>query len=263
MTYLDAILEWHRDRAKHDDRPLEALLERARAMPPARPFEAALRQAAADADGLAVIAEIKRRSPSKGDLLPDLVAGPMASAYERGGATALSVLTDGIHFGGSSTDLMEASAATSLPVLRKDFTVWEGDVADARLMGADAVLLIVAALEQAQLAELVAVSHELRIDPLVECHDEAEVDRALAAGATMIGVNQRDLATFKVDGARAEKLAAVLPDHVVKVAESGIDGPESCRRLAAAGFSAVLVGEHLVTAPDPVAALRSLVEAGA
>ena len=158
---------------------------------------------------------------------------------------------------------MEAGAATSLPVLRKDFTVWEGDVADARLMGADAVLLIVAALEQVQLVELVAVSHELRIDPLVECHDEAEVERALTAGATMIGVNQRDLSTFKVDPARAEKLAAVLPDHVVKVAESGIDGPESCRRLAAAGFSAILVGEHLVTAPDPVAALRSLVEAGA
>ena len=232
-------------------------------MPPARPFEGALRAAAGRGGGVAVIAEIKRRSPSRGELLPDLVAGPLAAAYERGGAAALSVLTDGVHFGGSSTDLMEASAATALPVLRKDFTVWEGDVADARLMGADAVLLIVAALEQANLVELVAVSHELRIDPLVECHDEAEVERALAAGATMIGVNQRDLSTFKVDGARAEKLAAALPDHVVKVAESGIDGAGACRRLAAAGFSAVLVGEHLVTSADPVAALRSLVEAGA
>jgi indole-3-glycerol phosphate synthase len=260
VTYLDAILDWHRERASADDRPLEALLERARAMPPPRHFEGALRTAASEAGGVAVIAEIKRRSPSKGELLPDLVAAPLAQAYEQGGAAALSVLTDGVHFGGSSVDLMEAKAATSLPVLRKDFTVWEGDVADARLMGADAVLLIVAALEQAQLVELVALSHDLRIDPLVECHDEAEVERALAAGATLVGINQRDLTTFLVDSARAEKLAAVLPDHVVKVAESGIDGPQACRRLAEAGFAAVLVGEHLVTAPDPVAALRALVE---
>ncbi len=258
MTYLDSILDWHRDRAKADDRPLGALVESARAMPPGRSFEDALRSAAGRSGGLAVIAEIKRRSPSKGELRPDLVAGPLASAYEQGGAAALSVLTDGVHFGGSSVDLMEAKAATSLPVLRKDFTVWEGDVADARLMGADAVLLIVAALEQAELVELVAVSRDLRIDPLVECHDEAEVERAVAAGATMIGINQRDLTTFKVDPARAEKLAASLPDHVVKVAESGIDGPDSSRRLAAAGFTAVLVGEHLVTAEDPVAALRAL-----
>ena len=259
MTYLDTILEWHRNRAEADDRPLSDLLDRARAMPPARPFEGALR-AAATAGGVGVIAEIKRRSPSKGPLDPDLVAGPLAAAYERGGAAALSVLTDGEHFGGSSLDLMEAKAATSLPVLRKDFTVWAGDVADARLMGADAVLLIVAALEQARLVELVAVSRDLRIDPLVECHDEAEVERALAAGATMIGINQRDLVTFQVDTARAVKLAAALPDQVVKVAESGIDGPEACRRLAAAGFSAVLVGEHLVVAADPVAALCALTQ---
>jgi indole-3-glycerol phosphate synthase len=226
-------------------------------MPPTRSFEAALR-AAAGAGQVAVIAEIKRRSPSKGELSPDLVAGPLAAAYERGGAAALSVLTDEVHFGGSPVDLMEAKAATALPVLRKDFTVCAGDVADARLMGADAVLLIVAALEQAELVELVAVSHDLGIDPLVECHDQAEVDRALAAGATMIGINQRDLTTFEVDPARAEKLAATLPDHVVKVAESGIEGPEAVRRLAAAGFTAMLVGEHLVTASDPVAALRSL-----
>jgi len=258
VTYLDGILEWHRHRARSDDRPVEALLERARAMPASRSFERSLREAAAVAGGVAVIAEIKRRSPSKGALAPDLVAGPLARAYERGGAAALSVLTDGQHFGGSSVDLMEAKAATSLPVLRKDFTVWEGDVADARLMGADAVLLIVAALEQARLVELVAVSQDLGIDALVECHDEAEVERALAAGATTVGVNQRDLTTFRVDAARAEKLAAILPDHVVKVAESGIDGPEACHRLASAGFDAVLVGEHLVTAADTEAALRAL-----
>lgn len=257
VTYLDAILDWHRARAEADDRSLEALLDQARATPAPRPFELALRNTAADV--IAVIAEIKRRSPSKGPLRPELVAGPLAAAYERGGAAAISVLTDGHHFGGSPLDLAEAKAATSLPVLRKDFTVWEGDVADARIMGADAVLLIVAALDQAQLLELVAVTAELGMDALVECHDEAEVDRALAAGATTIGVNQRDLVTFRVDTARAEKLAAFLPDNVVKVAESGIDGPDSCRRLAAAGFEAVLVGEHLVTAEDPAAAVRSLV----
>ena len=260
-TYLDSILAWHRERVENDDRPLEALLERAREMPAGRSFETTLRRAAGEASGVAVIAEIKRRSPSKGELLPDLVAAPLAQAYERGGAACLSVLTDGVHFGGSSVDLMEARAATSLPVLRKDFTVWEGDVADARMMGADAVLLIVAALDQAQLADLLALARELDLDALVECHDEGEVERALEAGATMVGVNQRDLTTFEVDGHRAERLAKVLPDDVLKVAESGIDGPDACRRLADAGFSAVLVGEHLVRSEDPVAALRSLTEA--
>ena len=260
-TYLDSILAWHRERAESDDRPLEALLERAREMPPGRAFEATLRRAAGTAAGVAVIAEIKRRSPSKGDLVPDLVAAPLAQAYERGGATCLSVLTDGVHFGGSSVDLMEARAATALPVLRKDFTVWEGDVADARLIGADAVLLIVAALDQARLVDLAALARELGVDALVECHDEAEVERALEAGATMVGVNQRDLTTFEVDPARAERLAKVLPDEVLAVAESGIGGPDACRRLADAGFAAILVGEHLVRSEDPVAALRSLVEA--
>jgi len=261
VTYLDAILAWHRNRAEHDDRSLDDLLERAGAMAPARGFESRLRAAAAQGGHVAVIAEVKRRSPSKGDLLPGLDAADLARAYQCGGAACLSVLTDGPHFGGSPADLAAARAATSLPVLRKDFTVWAGDVADARLMGADAVLLIVAALDQPRLVELVTLSAELAIDALVECHDEVEAERALAAGATLIGVNQRDLVTFQVDQARAEKLAAVLPDHVVKVAESGIDGPAACTRLAEAGFAAVLVGEHLVVSGDPEAAVRSLVGA--
>ena len=210
---------------------------------------------------MAVIAEIKRRSPSKGQLSPRLEAVDLACAYEAGGASCLSILTDGVHFGGSPVDLIEARAATSLPVLRKDFTVCEGDVADARLMGADAVLLIVAALDQAQLVDLLALARELGIDALVESHDEAEVERAMDAGATMIGVNQRDLTTFEVDTARAERLGRLLLDNVVKVAESGIDGPEACRRLADAGFSAVLVGEHLVRSADPASAVRSLIGA--
>jgi len=230
-------------------------------MPPTRRFETTIREAATNSNGVAVIAEIKRRSPSKGDLASDLAVGSLAPAYERGGAACLSVLTDAVHFGGSPTDLIDARAATRLPVLRKDFTVGPGDVADARIMGADAVLLIAAALTGGELADLVAVSRELGIDALVECHDEAEVELALAAGATMVGINQRDLATFGVDCARAEKLAAVVPGHVVKVAESGIDGPDACRRLADAGFAAVLVGEHLVRATDPENAVRSLTEA--
>lgn len=261
-TYLDSILDWHRERAKGDDRSLEGLLDRARQMPPTRRFEATLREAAwPQATGCSVIAEIKRRSPSKGLLASDLVVGPMARAYEQGGASCLSVLTDGAHFGGSPDDLWQAHTATSLPVLRKDFTVWEGDLADARTMGSDAVLLIVAALEQPQLVDLLAVACELGLDALVEAHEEDEVERALQAGATMVGVNQRDLSTFEVDPDRAERLARMLPETVLKVAESGIDGPASCRRLADAGFSAVLVGEHLVRSADPTSALRSLIEA--
>ena len=260
-TYLDSILDWHRERARRDNRRVEALLQRAREMPDSRSFETCLRAASSHAVGVTVIAEIKRRSPSKGELVPDLSAAGLAQAYERGGAACLSILTDGVHFGGSSVDLMEAWAATSLPVLRKDFTVWEGDVADTRLMGADAVLLIVAALDRYQLVDLVQLARELDLDALVECHDEAEVQRALEAGATMVGINQRDLTTFEVDIGRAERLAKVLPDSVLKVAESGIDGQGACRRLADAGFSAVLVGEHLVRSDDPAAALRSLIEA--
>ena len=188
-TYLDSILDWHRERAEGDTRNVEALLERAREMPPSRSFETTLRAASSRGIGVAVIAEIKRRSPSRGELVADLVAADMAQAYERGGAACLSVLTDGAHFGGSAMDLMEARAATSAPVLRKDFTVDE------------------------------------------------------------------------VDAGRAERLAKVLPDSVLKVAESGIDGPAACRRLADAGFAAVLVGEHLVRSDDPAGSLRSLIEA--
>lgn len=258
VTYLDAILVWHRERVGRDDRPIEALLDQARAMPPTRPFESALQAASDTGPGPAVIAEIKRRSPSKGLLAPDLVAGSLAQAYERGGAACLSVLTEAHHFGGSSADLQQARAATALPTLRKDFTLGVADVADARCMGADAVLLIVAALVQPVLVDLVAASREVGLAPLVECHDEDEVERALSAGATLVGINQRDLTTFQVDRARAERLAKLLPDAAVKVAESGIDGPDSSRALADAGFTAVLVGEHLVRSTDPAAAVRSL-----
>jgi len=258
VTYLDGIVAAHRDRAATDPRSRADVLDTARHAPAPRPF----RQALAAATGVAVIAEVKRRSPSKGDLAPGLDPATVAAQYEAGGATCLSVLTDEAHFGGSADDLASARAATGLPVLRKDFTVDEIDVCDARLMGADAVLLIVAALDDAELRALHQLAAELDLAALVEVHDAAEVDRALAAGADLIGVNQRDLMTFAVDTERAVDLAAALPSGVVRVAESGITGPNDVMVLADAGYDAVLVGETLVTSGDPTAATAGLVAAG-
>ena len=208
--------------------------------------------------GLRGIAEVKRRSPSKGDLAPGLVAGVLAKSYQDGGAAALSVLTDGEWFGGSAADLAEARAACDLPVLRKDFTVDERDVCDARAMGADAVLLIVAALSDEELARFRARATEMGMAALIEVHDEAELARAVDGGADLIGVNQRDLRTFEVDRARALRLAELIPSGVVKVAESGITSAADLQDLAAAGYDAVLVGERLVVSSDPGDALRSL-----
>jgi indole-3-glycerol phosphate synthase len=257
LTYLDRILVAHRAAADNDHRPIEQLLAAARACPSPRPFRAAL---AADSDGgaLAVIAEIKRRSPSKGDLAPGLDPADLAGAYERGGAACLSVLTDTEFFGGSPADLAAARHRVALPVLRKDFTVSARDVADARCMGADAVLLIAAAFDTHELADLHALAVELGLDVLVEVHDEAELERALGVRATLVGVNQRDLVTFEVDTERAVRLAGLLPDGVVRVAESGIAGPEDGARLADAGYHAVLVGESLVRSADPAGAVRLL-----
>ncbi|HLM64449.1 MAG TPA: indole-3-glycerol phosphate synthase TrpC [Acidimicrobiales bacterium] len=265
-TYLDRIVAAHRTMAAADTRPLPGLIEEARAQPPTRGFAAALRADHARADHaradhartLAVIAEVKRRSPSKGDLYPDLDAAAVARAYERGGAACLSVLTDVEFFGGSVADLHAARSATALPVLRKDFTVSAADLCDARSMGADAVLLIAAALDDAELADLHALAVDLDLDALVEVHDEAELDRALEVGATLVGVNQRDLVTFAVDPDRAVRVAAAMPASVMRVAESGIRGPGDASALAAAGFDAVLVGESLVTARDPAAAVAAL-----
>src|SRR5437764_12876199 len=253
QTYLDAILRAHRASAADDERTLDALLDEARACPPVRGFEHSLR------DGFSVIAEVKRRSPSKGAIDADLDPVELARAYERGGAAALSVLTDADHFGGSPDDLAAARAAVHIPVLRKDFTVSAADVCDARMMGADAVLLIVAALADAELVRLRALAAELGLAALVEVHDEVELDRAVDAGADLVGVNQRDLFTFEVDRHRAERLAPRIPAEVVGVAESGVRDASDAARLAGAGFDAVLVGEALVRAPDREAAVRSLV----
>lgn len=235
-------------------RSLDALLDDVAGSEEPRDFAAALTAG----DRLTVIAEIKRRSPSKGDLNAGLDPAGLAATYAAGGAACLSVLTDEEHFGGSFGDLVAARQAVSVPVLRKDFTVDARDVVDARLRNADAVLLIVAALDDAELHDFHTLAAELGLAALVEVHDEAELERALAVGAALVGVNQRDLTTFQVDRERAERVGREIPDGVVRVAESGITGGHDATRLAAAGFHALLVGEHLVTAADPAGELATL-----
>jgi len=272
-SYLSEIVAAHRRRAASDRRDLDELVARAEGEPPARPFARVLRAGGTDlgagvardepagptrGHGLAVIAEVKRRSPSKGVLAAGLDASAVARAYAAGGAACLSVLTEQEHFGGCAADLQEARRASGLPVLRKDFTVSAADVCDARLMGADAVLLIVAALSDDELTALHALARRVGLDALVEVHDEDELDRALATGAELVGVNQRDLRTFDVDSERALRLAARIPSDVVAVAESGVRGVLDARAFADAGYDAVLVGEAVVTAPDPAAAVRAL-----
>jgi len=256
-TYLDKILAAHREAAAKDTRSIEGLIDTALSARPARGFEKAIR----DSDGLAVISEIKRASPSKGDLNRSLDPALVASQYVDGGATCLSVLTDEQWFAGSVQDLQLARAAVAVPVLRKDFTVSLADVCDCRLMGADCVLLIAAALDDVELADMHELAKEIGLDVLVEIHDEAELERAMAVGASLVGVNQRDLVTFEVDTNRAVRMAPQMPDGVVRVAESGVRGVPDARVLAEAGYDAVLVGESLVTAGDhssAVAALRAI-----
>ena len=252
-TYLDDILVAHRRRAEADGRSLTALLAGLDVSTTPRDFAGALQ-----APGLSVIAELKRKSPSAGTLGGGADPAEVALSYEAGGAAALSVLTDGPHFGGSAEDLIAAHEAVALPVLRKDFTVDPRDVVDARAMGADCVLLIVAALDDHELQSLLALARDLALGALVEVHDESELDRALQAGADLIGVNQRDLHTFEVDTERAVRVADRIPAGVVAVAESGVRGPEDAERLAAAGYDAILVGQSVVTADDRAGAVARL-----
>ena len=255
-TYLDTILAAHRRAAADDHRPLDQLVERALAMAPARGFRAALERDGAER--LAVIGEIKRRSPSKGDLNVGLDPAGLAATYQSAGASCLSVLTDEAFFGGSVADLQAARGSTTLPAIRKDFTVSARDVCDARLMGADCVLLIAAALAPAELVAFHRLALDVGLDVLVEVHDEGELEVAVQAGATLVGVNQRDLVTFQVDHERAVRVAGRMPEGVVRVAESGVRDAADAASLRAAGYHAILVGESLVTSPDPAATLRSL-----
>jgi indole-3-glycerol phosphate synthase len=239
------------------DVPLEQLKELASAAPPAIDAYAALRKS-----GVAVIAEVKRASPSKGALaeIPD--PAELAGEYAAGGARCISVLTEGRWFGGSLSDLAAVRAAVGVPVLRKDFVVSSYQVHEARAHGADLVLLIVAALEQNVLVGLLERIESLGMTALVEVHNEDEADRALDAGAQVIGVNARDLRTLQVDRSVFERIAPGLPNSVVKIAESGVRGPHDLIRYASAGADAVLVGEGLVTQKSPRDAVAELVNAG-
>jgi indole-3-glycerol phosphate synthase len=216
--------------------------------------------AALSADGISVIAEFKRRSPSAGALREGARPAELARAYERGGARALSVLTEGPSFGGSLDDLRAARGATELPILRKDFVVDRYQLLEARLAGADAALLIVAALADSELAALHEAARALGLDVLVEVHDAGELERALALEPEIVGINNRDLRDFSVDVARTRTLRQAIPDGVVVVSESGIGSTGQLRELEREGVDAVLVGESLMRAPDPARALDALLD---
>ena len=258
LGVLDTILARTRETVAREKarRPLDGRHPDVTGAPSVRPFAAAL----ARPGEMRVIAEHKRRSPSRGAIREDLEPADVARRYAKGGAAALSVLTDEPFFGGRLGHLSEARAATELPTLRKDFVVDPWQIAEARAAGADAVLLIVAALSDGELRRLLGEAQALRVDALVEVHDRGELERALAAGARLLGVNNRDLRTLSVSLETCIGLAPRIPDDVVAVAESGIKSGLDLRRLRDAGFDACLVGEHLMAAPDPGAALRQLLE---
>jgi indole-3-glycerol phosphate synthase len=259
MSVLDDIVAGVReDLAERRSRFSEAdLLDAVQSLPGARDPMPAFR-----APGLSVIAEIKRRSPSKGALadIPD-PAG-LAAAFAAGGADAISVLTEQRRFGGSLDDLRAVRAAVPTPVLRKDFVVTGYQLLEARAAGADLVLLIVAALEGSLLGELHEQARSLGLTVLTEVHDEDEVGRALAVGAELVGVNARNLKTLEVDADTFGRLVALLPDGVVAVAESGVTGPEDAARYAGEGADVVLVGEALVRDGDPRAAVAAMKSVG-
>jgi indole-3-glycerol phosphate synthase len=205
-----------------------------------------------------VISEVKRRSPGAGEIRPGLDPADLAATYEAAGAAALSVLTDRTYFGGSLEDLRAARRAVALPVLRKDFTIDEVQIVEARAAGADAILLIVRILDDGPLRELREAAESLGMDALVEVHDGEELERARASGARIIGINNRDLTTFRTDLAVSERLVADLPTDVVTVSESGIRSGDEVERLGRAGIHAVLVGETLLRAGHPGDAVREL-----
>jgi indole-3-glycerol phosphate synthase len=247
-TYLDSIEAYHRARAARDPREWRERLDTVR-YDGAR-LEDALAEPAV-AGQIAVIAEIKRRSPSKGWLGEHVDAAALAREYVAGGASAISVLTDAPHFAGSPEDLDVVRHAVGVPVLRKDFTVSENDVLDTAEMGASGVLLIAALLDGEELARYLALALEIGLSPLVEVHDAAEAHVAIESGSRLIGVNQRNLHSFEVDPDHAASIIAELPRDIIRVAESGFRSPDDVRRAAEAGFDAVLVGEVFVTSPAP------------
>jgi indole-3-glycerol phosphate synthase len=260
VSVLDEILDGVRaDLAdRQQSVSLTELKDRARRAPAARDAYAAL-----GGDKVSVIAEVKRSSPSKGALAAIADPAALAGDYEAGGAHVISVLTEGRRFGGNLGDLAAVRAAVDIPVLRKDFVVTSYQLWEARAHGADLALLIVAALDQNALVSLIERAESIGLAPLVEVHTEEELDRALEAGAKIIGVNARDLKTLEVDREVFGRIAPKIPDGVIKIAESGVRGPHDLLAYARAGADAVLVGESLVTGKDPKAAVVDLVTAGA
>jgi indole-3-glycerol phosphate synthase len=262
MTILDEILDdKRREVAASQERvPAEELAARAAdCVDPPRGFRRALAEAAAPA----IIAEIKRRSPSRGEIRPDMDPVACARAYASGGAACLSVLTDETYFGGRLSDLAKVRRVVSIPLLRKDFIIDPYQVDEARVAGADAILLIVSALTPEELSSLSKRARRHGLDVLVEVHDEPELETALACGADLIGVNNRDLRTFETNLGVTERLAPRLPDRssgddVLLVAESGIHTPGDVERLTRCGARAFLVGESLMRQPDVGHALRQL-----
>jgi indole-3-glycerol phosphate synthase len=259
---LDAILANKRREIaeRQTRRPLRSIeADIARAAPTARPFDLALRVH----PGVSIIAEIKRKSPSGGELRPGASAANLAALYAAHGAAAVSVLTDQRYFGGEDADLVEARQASGLAVLRKDFVVDPYQVYEARALGADAILLIARTLAPVTLVDLLRCTHRLGMQALVETHSADEVRAALDAGARVVGVNNRDLDTLATDTTLALRLRSLVPAECVFVAESGVSRPEHIAALAAVGADAVLIGEALVRAADPGAQLRDLVSQGA
>jgi len=252
-TYLDEILHHHRSRAAADPRDWRERVGDVRGTAPSM-FGALSDVSNAN---VKVIAEVKRRSPSKGWLHEGLDVTELARAYADGGATAISVLTDAEHFAGSLDDLDVVHRAVALPLLRKDFTVSANDVLDAVEAGASAVLLIVAALSDAELEEFIGVAHSVGLDAVAEVHDRDQAQRALDRGARIIGVNQRDLHTFEVDRDNAARVIESLPSSIVTVCESGLGSPDDVAHAAAVGFDAVLVGEAFVTATGVAETVRA------
>jgi len=254
-TILDRILDWKRVEVAAQKRtsPLSAVREAALAAPPPRDLAAALR-----APGVSLIAEIKRASPSRGLLHPDLDPAVQAAAYERHGAAAISVLTDERFFRGTLDDLRAVRHTVDLPVLRKEFVLDAYQVYQARAAGADALLLIVAALNDAELRSLYALAYELGMAALVEVHDTAELERALTLAPRILGINNRNLHTFEVSLDVTARLSSRVPPETVLVAESGIHTAADVERLAALGVHGMLVGESLVRAPDVGAKIREL-----
>jgi len=256
MNILERIIERKREEVRRRKAARPDIVRQTAALSPTRDFAAAL-----SLPGMSVISEIKRRSPSKGVIRENLIVARVARTYERAGARAISVLTDADFFGGSIEDLQAANVAVALPVLRKDFTIDDYQIHEARLIGADAVLLIARILGDIQLRDYLELARELGLAALVEVHDEVELMQTVDSGAEIIGVNSRDLDTFEVSLETTLRLIENMPQDCIAVAESGIHTRDDVRRLEEAGADAVLVGEALMRADDPGGKLAELLGA--